>query len=198
MIPLRHSFVGGDHLRRGLGQVTFTNRDAAKLLKSAVDMQYNTRQRNNALPAAYQLDQEKDILPVDQSISDQGNFIQQYDDDKGVGWFWDQPATPSQRNAALTIQGLVKALDARERDQERKANANPNPTAPQTNQGPSAAKPEKTSGAILVVIAVAAFATAFFLSNEDWGGLPWSKDPHKPPPPEPSPPPPPAAPAATA
>lgn len=184
MIPLRHSFMGGDYwgerLRQGLGQSTFSNRDAAKVLKAAVETQYSMRHRNDALPAAYQLDQEKDILPVDQAISDQGNFIQQYDDDKGSGWFWDQPATISQRNAALTVQALVKALDARERDQEKKvgiAIANPPQNAPQGPQTPQGtpSKSSAASGAIVAVLAVAAFATAYFLSTEDWGGLPWSK-----------------------
>jgi hypothetical protein len=182
---MRHFFMGGDYWGERLRSPHFqlgqglTNAQVIQVLKAAVDKQAAMRGRNAALPPEFQLDQERDVLPVDQAIDDQSKWITQFNDDGGTGWFWDQPADKALVNAAMTVQSLVNALDARERAQEQKAGAGSTTKPAQPPLPPSVptvrSKKDQVAGTILAVTAVAAFATAIFISDESWESVPWSK-----------------------
>lgn len=183
---MQNLFMGGDRwgqrIRPSLGQ-GFTNGDAVRVLKDSVGKQNANRERNDALPEEYQLSQDNDIRPVDQILDDQSKAINQFNSDKGVGWYWEQPADKALMNAALSAQALVNALDRRLLDQEAKAEQGaplaPAPKAPVPVQVPPS--PKSSSGAIILVgIAAAAFVGAVFLSKEEWSGVPWSASPREP------------------
>lgn len=187
---MQNFFMGGDRwgqrIRPSLGQ-GLTNGDAVRILKDSVGKQSANRERNDALPEDFQLSQENDILPVDQILDDQSKAINQFNSDKGVGWYWDQPADKALMNAALSAQALVNALDRRIMEQEARAEQGipltpPTPSSkapvPTVQVPPS---PKSSSGAIVLVgIAAAAFVGAVFLSKEEWSGLPWSESPREP------------------
>ena len=183
-------FMGGDRwgqrIRPSLGQ-GLTNGDAVRILKDSVGKQSANRERNDSLPEDFQLSQENDILPVDQILDDQTKAINQFNSDKGVGWYWDQPADKALMNAALSAQALVNALDRRITEQEARAEQGiplspPAPPAQKASvpvQVPQA--PKSSSGAyVLFGIAAAAFVGAVFLSKEEWHEVPWSGSSNEP------------------
>lgn len=179
----RHFFLGAHgldpghvpfrSLRLGVGP---TNRDMVNELRKAIDMQVAVRERNEALPPEFRLDEPKNITPVDQLIDDQVSYFTEIEQDPDL---WDQPADRKTRNIIMSTASLIKALEARLRDQETKAAAAGVKVEPPKPS--SVAKAEGIpGGAIVAAIGIAAFAAAYLLSAESWSMWPWRKSAYQP------------------
>lgn len=164
-------------LRLGAGP---TNRDMANELQRAIDLQFMNRERNDALPEAFRLNYLRDIAPVDQLIEDQLPYITELEEDPDL---WGEEADRVRRNLIMNTTALARSVEGRLREQESKAAAVGVKMAPPppTAASPSVAKAGTVSGgAILAAIGVAAFATAYFLSEDSWSIWPWKKSSYQP------------------